>query len=54
MIGFKKNKFAAKEGGTVAGIARKELEKRSGENVVSSNNYLEELESVKRKKLSKK
>ena len=31
--GFVENKNAAKEGGTVAGIARKELETRSGEKV---------------------
>ena len=49
-IGYGKNKVAAKEGGRVAGIARKELEKRSGEEVVTSDNYLNELESIKRKK----
>ncbi len=49
--GFIENKKAAKEGGTVAQVARKELEKRSGERVVSEENYLEEAESVKRKKL---
>jgi len=47
-VGFDKNKDAAKEGGTVAGIARNELEKRSGERVVSSENYLEEPEKTKR------
>lgn len=53
-LGFVENKVAAKEGGTVAGVARKELEKRSEENVVSQENYLKEPESTKRKKLSKK
>ncbi len=46
--GFEENKKAAKEGGTVAGIARRELEIRSGESVVASDNYLEEPERVKR------
>jgi len=47
-VGFDENKDAAKEGGTVAGIARSELEKRSGEKVVSSDNYLEEPEKTKK------
>ncbi len=47
-LGFNENKDTAKEGGTVAGVARNELEKRSGEKVVSSNNYLEEPEKTKR------
>ncbi len=52
--GFNENKSAAKEGGIVAGVARKELEKRSGEKVVSSENYLNGLKSIKRKKISKR
>ena len=52
-IGFDENKDAAKEGGTVAGIAREELEKRSGEKVVSKENYLNEPE-IKKKLGSKK
>jgi hypothetical protein len=52
-IGFDENKDAAKEGGTVAGIARKELEKRSGEKVVSKENYLNEPE-IKKKRENKK
>ncbi|VVB92195.1 Uncharacterised protein [uncultured archaeon] len=51
-IGFDENKDAAKEGGTVAGIAREELEKRSGEKVVSKENYINEPQS--RKKLENK
>jgi len=47
-LGFDENKDAAKEGGTVAGVARSELEKRSGERVVSSDNYLEGPEKTKR------
>lgn len=46
--GFDENKEAAKEGGIVAGVARKELESRSGEKVVSEENYLQ-LESKKKK-----
>ena len=38
--GFHQNKTAAKEGGAVAGNARKELEAKSGKPVVSSENYL--------------
>ena len=46
--GFIENKDAAKEGGAVAGIARKELEQRSGEKVVTSENYLEQSENKKK------
>ncbi len=46
--GFNENKVAAVEGGAVAGIARKELEQRSGENVSTSDNYLKEPEKKKR------
>ncbi len=38
--GFRQNKTAAKEGGAVAGNARKELEARSGKPVVSASNNL--------------
>ena len=46
-LGFDENKNAAKEGGTVAGVARKELELRSGEKVVTQENYLNEPETKK-------
>jgi hypothetical protein len=46
--GFVENKSAAREGGSVAGIARKELEHRSNEKVASPDNYLEKPESLKR------
>ena len=46
---FKENKKTAKEGGEVAGNARKELETKSGERVSTSENYL--IEPEKRKKL---
>ncbi|MBC8372232.1 MAG: phage antirepressor protein [Phycisphaerae bacterium] len=38
--GFDENKQAAVDGGSVAGGARKELEAKSGKNVVSKGNYL--------------
>lgn len=53
-LGFDKNKDAAREGGTVAGVARKELEKRSGEKVVTQENYLNEPEIKKRLESKKK
>ncbi len=45
--GFIENKDAAKEGGTVAGVARKELEQRSIQKVSTPENYLSELEKKK-------
>jgi len=50
--GFVENKNAATEGGLVAGVARKELESRIGEKVVSEENFLHL--SEKKKKLLKK
>jgi DNA-damage-inducible protein D len=41
--GFKENKKAAKEGGSVAGRARKDLEKKSGKKVVTSSNFLNQI-----------
>ena len=38
--GFHENRSAAREGGAVAGNARKELETESGTPVVSRSNYL--------------
>ena len=49
--GFGQNRIAAREGGAVAGVARKELEKRSSQKVISPDNYLAEAESSKRKRL---
>ena len=46
--GFPQSQTAAKEGGTVAGNARRELEKKSGRKVVSRVNYLDAPESIKR------
>jgi len=38
--GFGENKFVARRGGNVAGIARKKLEQETGRKVVSRQNYL--------------
>ena len=38
--GFIQNKVAAKKGGTIAGTARKQLEKESGKKVSTKQNYL--------------
>lgn len=46
--GFPANQAAASEGGTVAGNARRELERKSGRKVVSRENYLDASESAKR------
>lgn len=50
--GFHESKHSARKGGAVAGKARKDLEKKTGKKVVSSENYLTEPES--RKRLDKK
>ncbi|MBI5553935.1 MAG: Bro-N domain-containing protein [Candidatus Diapherotrites archaeon] len=49
--GFVQNKKAALLGGQIAGGARKKLEWESGEKISTSENYLDEAESGKRKKL---
>lgn len=48
--GFPANKNAAQAGGTVAGNARRELEKKSGRKVVTRENYLGLTQSVKQAK----
>ena len=48
-IGFIENKKVAKQGGEVAGNARKELEEKTGEQVVSNENYLLVPEKSKKK-----
>ena len=52
--GFPENKQAAHAGGTVAGNARRELEKKSGRKVVTSDNYLALTQSEKRQQLKSK
>lgn len=49
--GFIENQIVAKQGGAVAGKARRDLEIKTGEKVVSSENYLPE--SKKNKQLNK-
>jgi DNA-damage-inducible protein D len=46
--GFPQAKTAATAGGTVAGNARRELEKKSGRQIVSRENYLDAPESTRR------
>jgi hypothetical protein len=46
--GFMPNERAAREGGTVAGNARRDLEKRSGRKVSTRDNFLEDPESRRR------
>ena len=48
--GFPENKKAAHEGGTIAGNARSELEKKSGKRVSVKENY-KELPEIKRKSI---
>ena len=50
--GFVENQNAANEGGTVAGVARKELEQRSTREVSTPENYLSQ--SEKKKKLGQR
>ena len=50
--GFMENKKAARIGGKIAGNALKELEKESGEKVITSENYLPE--TKKKKELKNK
>jgi hypothetical protein len=38
--GFEENKVAAKDGGNIAGNARKELERKTGKNISSKVKYL--------------
>ena len=52
--GFPENLDAAHAGGTVAGSARRDLERKSGRKVASTENFKELTESVKRKRISKK
>ncbi|MBX2966106.1 MAG: hypothetical protein KF845_08170 [Cyclobacteriaceae bacterium] len=52
--GFVQNKVAAKQGGTIAGDARKALEIKTGEKVVSKDNYLPEKKTKQLNKGKKK
>jgi hypothetical protein len=48
--GFKECEESAKEGGDVAGSARKDAEKRIGKPIITDENYLKEPEKVKKLK----
>ena len=50
--GFIENQIVAKQGGSVAGKARRDLETKTGKKVVSSENYLPE--ANKNKQLNNK
>lgn len=52
--GFNENRIAAKQGGDVAGKARRDLEQKTGQKVISSENYLPEPKTNKSIKKSKK
>lgn len=51
--GFVENKVVAKQGGKIAGDARKALEVKTGEKVVSKNNYLPDVNKNKQLKKGK-
>jgi len=52
--GFIQNKVAARQGGRIAGNARKALEIKTGEKVVSKENYLPEVKKTKQLNKRKK
>jgi DNA-damage-inducible protein D len=49
--GFDDCEDAAKDGGEVAGNARKDAEKKIGKSIVSEENFIDEPEKEKRKRL---
>ncbi len=53
-LGFTENKKAAKQGGKIAGDARKALELQSGENIVTSENFLPSKSKIQKIKPFKK
>jgi len=52
--GLNENRRAAKEGGSVAGNARKELEAKTGAAVISQQNYLAKPEALENSALQDK
>jgi hypothetical protein len=52
--GLPENKEACRDGGGVAGRARKDAEEKIGNSVVSNENYLKEPEKEKRKRITNK
>jgi len=51
--GYVENRDAAVEGGSVAGRARRDLEKKSGRRIASKENYKQLPEAVVRKRVKK-
>lgn len=51
--GYGENRNAALKGGAVAGKARRDLEKKSGKRIVSTENYKQLHEAVVRKRVKK-
>ena len=49
-LGLEENQIVAQQGGEVAGNARKELEEKTGESVVTEENFLNESEKLKKKR----
>ena len=49
-IGMEENKIVARQGGEVAGNARKELEEKTGERVLTEDNFLDMPEKLKKKR----
>ena len=49
-IGLEENKVSAKQGGEVAGNARKELQQKTGESVLTEDNFLDTPEKLKKKR----
>ena len=47
---MEENKVAARQGGEVAGNARKELELKTGESVITEENFLDSPEKLKKRK----
>ena len=52
--GYTENRTAALEGGSVAGRARRDLEKKSGKRIASKENYKQLPEAVARKRIKNK
>jgi hypothetical protein len=48
--GMEENKIAAKQGGEISGNARRELEEKTGESVLTEENYLDIPEELKKKR----
>ena len=49
-VGLEENRIAARQGGEVAGNARKELEQKTGESVLTDENFLDIPEKLKKKR----